>query len=394
MICYSLSLCLGQVFMTKFGDAFAVRSRMKLSIIGTTLVCLALATIPVAAKLLGSAGANILALIMTLALGLMNALMQTTVLGVAGMLGPDISVAAMFGFGVSGLVSLALALLVQFLGGIFHLSEGDGTTGGVICVTSFLFCTFFTLFSAWTFHGWLARRVPEAVSVLQVLEARRLGLGAQRPAARQEPGMPMQTPLAMERGGASDNNIGGLSVEAEVARKQIKGRTRQVLREVAPQAFNVALVFITTMTVFPGVVTNWVPGPHSVFVKDVNIFGTLLVGCFQIFDTVGRKLASCTKSCLPAGRLWILVVLRLAFIPTFILGQRKPDSFFLWGSDAGRMFLVAALATTNGLCASCAMMFGPERSSSDLREVAGIAMSCTMVCGIFCGTLLAFLTQL
>jgi hypothetical protein len=161
---------------------------------------------------------------------------------------------------------------------------------------------------------------------------------------------------------------------------------------VAPQAFNVWFVFAVTMSIFPGVVTQWAPGDDSVF-HDKQLFGTLLIGCFQIFDVCGRSLDSLGRKYVAPGRLWMLVIMRLVFIPLFILGQRRPE-FALWGSDLGRFVLVAAMATSNGLLASCAMMFGPERCDHERREVAGIAMSCTMVCGIFSGSLLALLTQL
>lgn len=97
---------------------------------------------------------------------------------------------------------------------------------------------------------------------------------------------------------------------------------------------------------------------------------------------LGRTIAGPVGRCLGPSRLWALVLLRFAFVPLFMLGQRSPETSGLWGSDVGRMGLCALFAISNGLAANLAMMFGPECCSvQEKKEVAGMAMSAIMVTG-------------
>jgi len=158
---------------------------------------------------------------------------------------------------------------------------------------------------------------------------------------------------------------------------------------------NVCAVFLVTMAIFPGVVVHWLPLAASSFRNSKQLYGNILIGCFQVGDVLGRTMTGPLAKRIAPAKLWILVLLRFAFIPLFMLGQRSPGSSLLWGSDVGRMVLCTLFAISNGLAASLAMMFGPECCSVlEKREVAGMAMSAIMVTGIFAGTLLAFATQI
>jgi hypothetical protein len=283
---------------------------------------------------------------------------------------------------------LALSFLVQGVASKADVSKE--MNGFYVTVIAFAFCFFYTLASA-SVYRFLRLKVPAAAEAIRGLEIQRLSHrnDCERPHTANSGGRALiherEAPMEI-RAEAKE-----ASIELSPSGESKLQRTLSVLTEVAPQAVNVWLVFAVTMTVFPGVLTKW---KGSSFFPSQEFFGTLLIGCFQVFDVVGRSMSGiCAKVITPA-RLWIFVILRLAFIPLFILGQRHPQWCALWGSDTGRLFLSAALAATNGLLATLAMMYGPARCPPERCEVAGIAMSCTMVTGIFSGTLLAFLTQL
>eukprot|EP00913_Durusdinium_trenchii_P021955 g20628.t1 len=156
------------------------------------------------------------------------------------------------------------------------------------------------------------------------------------------------------------------------------------------------------MAIFPGVIVHWEPPAGSSFRQNKQMYGNILIGCFQVGDVLGRTMAGPAGRRIGPKRLWVLVLMRFAFIPLFMLGQRLPEASPLWGSDLGRLLLCGLFAISNGLAdarcwpdANLAMMYGPESCSVlERREFGGMMMSAIMVTGIFCGSLLAFATQI
>jgi len=116
------------------------------------------------------------------------------------------------------------------------------------------------------------------------------------------------------------------------------------------------------MTAFPGIMHKW--ALHRAF------FLQLLTGCFQVFDVCSLYLSNAMAGHLPSSRLWTPVFLRLPFMPSLLLGQWHPESCFIWGSDTGRLLIVALMVLSNSFVASCAMMYGPI-SCKVGSEVAG-----------------------
>lgn len=362
LLVYSFSQCASQVVILFQGESYAVRTRMNAAFAIGLVTCLALVLVSIAGHVWSeSVVVCAVCLIAVVLLAMSTALLQTTLLGIAGAMGPELSGAAMVGLGVSGLISLGISLCAQsgerLVGGI---SQATGAAGAIAAAVLFAACFGYTLFSVWVYFVFLSKREPETSAALVHLEE-------QRDARR--------------------------SFRSEES-NDATGRGLLALREIAPQALNVWGVFVVTFIVFPGVLTQWAPGSSSAFQGSEQLFGTLLIGVFQVFDVLSRMAAGWGAKRIAARRLWVWVLLRLVFIPAFVLGQRRPEACILWGSDLGRFILAAGLAFTNGLLASCAMMFGPERAAPGRREAAGIVMSCVMVVGILVGTLLALLTQL
>mmetsp|Transcript_36230 Transcript_36230/g.108309 ORF Transcript_36230/g.108309 Transcript_36230/m.108309 type:complete len:421 (+) Transcript_36230:23-1285(+) len=376
MLCYSAPLCMGQAVLTVIARRYTVSGRMWLAHVSGILICGILVVAAVLTHTTSATGVMYAVCLLTIvALALTNALMQTAILGLAGTMGPVFSGGVMLGFGVCGLAAFALSLLLEpaFRG------AAEDTAGMLQATVLFVFCFVYYLASTWVYHGFLSRRVPKVMEALMALEESR------QPAAcdLQLDSADGASTAVLESGRSSDSSS-----------KALWQSIASVLRRIAPQALNVWMVFAVTMSIFPGVMDGWKPQSSSNFANNPDLLATLLTGTFQIFDVVGRYLAEVIAHRVPPGRLWILVILRWLFVPAFMLGQRDPGASALWGSDWGRLLLVALMALTNGFAASCAMMFGPSLCEGGSREVAGIAMSFTMVTGIFCGTLLAFLTQL
>jgi len=400
MLVYSGCLCVLQLGLTFGGESLTLRTRVGVALGSSVCASAALLTCAVLAHAWPNSTAVYAACLGFVALlAFSNSLLQTAVLGVAGAMGPRFSAAVMVGLGLSGLLSLGLSLLVQVGEKLVPhgVSEQSGEAGVIVAVALFACCIAYSLVSLWLFFSFLSRRERLASGVIADLETQRevrreesrLSLASRRSSASRPLASPAESP-----------NLAACTEEAPAGNSSTNGddsstwkRALLALREVAPQAINVAAVFVTTMCIFPGVLSQWQPGPGSAFRGSRQLFGTLLIGAFQVCDVLSRLAAGWGARNIPPSRLWMFVLLRLLFVPAFILGELRPEACPLWGSDVGRFLLAGGLAFTNGLFASLAMMFGPARCPEERREVAGIAMSSTMVVGIFLGSLLALLLQ-
>lgn len=300
------------------------------------------------------------------ALAICCALMQSAVLGLAGSMGPKVSAAVMFGLGMSGIMAFAMSLFLECISGS---GNDSGFSSMFQAASLFLFSVVYTIASTWVYHCCFSCRIQEVVEVLAALEEERAS-----PLLARARSLGWTTETLRADDLLQIQHISQCSVLCAA------------MQQMWVQAFNIWLNFTVTMAIFPGVMHAWAP-PRALFLQ-------LLTGCFQIFDVCGRYLADAIAGHLPPSKLWIFAVLRLLFVPAFLLGQWHPESCFIWGSDTGRLMLVALMALSNGFVASCAMMYGPSSCDRGLREVSGICMGCMMIIGIFCGTLLALGTQL
>lgn len=401
MLAYSIPLCVMQVYLTFRGGLYSVSGRIKLGF----LLCFL--TLFVLVYISWQAGkwtyVPCLVTVSTLSVG--NALLQSGSFGIAGAMGQEMSQAVMLGLGIAGLLSLGISLVGSAAEKVAKLNQDTQEGGSLISIALFSGCIVFTIFCCWVFFSHLSRKNQKAMGTLQSLERQRelrlVGGEAAVPrrSSQSRPASGAPSPGSEEKGKQgsqielSRQETGILDTESAAEPDNLLAQVRSVLREVMPQAINVWLVFLVTMTIFPGVLTQWKPGPDSWFVNQTQLFSSLLVGAFQVFDVVGRLLAPCLTKLIPDKQLLWWVLLRIIFIPLFIFGQRFRSSSWVWGSDIGRFALSSSMAVTNGLLASLAMMYGPQLTAPPKREAAGIAMSCVMVTGIFAGTVVAFATQ-
>lgn len=161
----------------------------------------------------------------------------------------------------------------------------------------------------------------------------------------------------------------------------------QILRHAAwPQALTVSFVFIVTFTVFPGVISRWVPGNRV----------PMLIAVFQLLDVVGRTAPQVEILRIQEG--WIVTVLsllRAAFVPAFILVQRASSQ--AWAQEEWlQVVLMALFAFSNGYVSTLSMMLGPSQRgvAKDEQEAAGVMMSLSLVFGILLGSFVALPTQI
>eukprot|EP00439_Symbiodinium_sp_Y106_P082178 s842_g21.t1 len=182
------------------------------------------------------------------------------------------------------------------------------------------------------------------------------------------------------------------SEPSDPARQLISGERSfgVVLKDVIPQLVNVSMVFVVTFVVFPGVAANWSP-QLDIFVSKGTLgkdwYTTLVVGIFQIFDVVGRStFKAFEKIGVSPKTLSIPVWLRLAFIPAFMLLQRRPNSIAAPWQDLLAFAVMALFALTNGWCSTLSMISGVQVSHPAEQHRAGVIMELGLILGIFAGS--------
>lgn len=121
------------------------------------------------------------------------------------------------------------------------------------------------------------------------------------------------------------------------------------------------------------------------------------VGCFFFFNffaMLGNVLPIWVRW--PGPRfLWVCVVLRLVFLPLFLLCNYLPEVRRLpvWvSSDWGYLASMAVFAWSSGYLSSLAMMYAPQTVSTPQQApIAGMMAAFCLVLGIFIGGNAAFL---
>lgn len=176
-------------------------------------------------------------------------------------------------------------------------------------------------------------------------------------------------------------------------------RLGAILKDVLPQLMNIFLTFVVTFVVFPGVAASW--APQLDFFKSKGHLGqdwytTSIIGMFQVFDVVGRSTSGIfAKMSITARRLWIPVLLRCTFVPSFMLLQRFPDVLPAPSQDYVAFTIMALFAVSNGWCSTNAMIHGPQQVEHPAEQHrAGIVLELGLILGILVGSVLAMLTQL
>ncbi|XP_077527834.1 equilibrative nucleoside transporter 3 [Haemaphysalis longicornis] len=158
----------------------------------------------------------------------------------------------------------------------------------------------------------------------------------------------------------------------------------QVARKVWPYMVSMALVYMVTLSLFPGIESrivscrlgSWMP--------------VLLMALFNAADFVGKVLASVRYDWsrtqlvwLSCSRVVLVPLLALCALPRWDAGSPTSD---LWA-----MLLSVALGITNGLLGSLPMILAPSRVPDDQKELTGNITTLSYSVGLTTGSGLAYL---
>ncbi|NXQ19863.1 S29A1 protein, partial [Peucedramus taeniatus] len=162
-------------------------------------------------------------------------------------------------------------------------------------------------------------------------------------------------------------------------------------------ALSVCFVFTVTIGVFPAITAN-----VSTVLGEGNKWGLYFipVSCFllfNVFDWTGRSLTALftwpgMNSCL----LPVMVVLRVIFVPLFMLCNVKPRYYLpvVFSHDAWYIIFMIFFSISNGYLASLCMCFGPKKVLVHEAETAGAVMAFFLSLGLALGAAVSFLVRI
>uniref|UniRef100_V9KTY5 Solute carrier family 29 (Nucleoside transporters), member 2 n=1 Tax=Callorhinchus milii TaxID=7868 RepID=V9KTY5_CALMI len=162
----------------------------------------------------------------------------------------------------------------------------------------------------------------------------------------------------------------------------------KVFKKIWVMALSVCLIFTVTLSVFPAVTSAVSEGNWGGYFTTVCCF--LL---FNVMDWGGRSATAYVmwpkkdSPVLPA-----LVLLRVAFIPLFMLCDVKPRSYLpvVFGSDVWYIGFMILFALSNGYLVTLCMCYAPKKVSPKNSETAGAVMAFFLSLGLALGAALSF----
>nr|XP_037287057.1 equilibrative nucleoside transporter 4-like [Rhipicephalus microplus] len=157
----------------------------------------------------------------------------------------------------------------------------------------------------------------------------------------------------------------------------------QVGRKVWPYMISMALVYMVTLSLFPGIESRIVSCRLGLWMP------VLLMALFNAADFIGKVLASVRYDWSRSQLVW-LSCSRIVLVPLLALcALPRWDSST--SSDLWAMALSVVLGVTNGLLGSLPMILAPGRVPDDQKELTGNIMTLSYSVGLTTGSGLAYL---
>ncbi|OWM76055.1 equilibrative nucleotide transporter 1 [Punica granatum] len=145
--------------------------------------------------------------------------------------------------------------------------------------------------------------------------------------------------------------------------------------------FGIILIYIVTLSIFPGYITEDV---HSELLKDW--YAVLLITGYNVFDLVGKSLTAFYLLENAKIAIWGCVA-RLLFFPLFY-GCLHGPTFFR--TEIPVMILTCLLGLTNGYLTSVLMIMAPKVVPLQHAETAGIVIVLFLIIGLAAGSVVAW----
>ncbi|XP_071514783.1 equilibrative nucleoside transporter 1-like isoform X2 [Panulirus ornatus] len=167
----------------------------------------------------------------------------------------------------------------------------------------------------------------------------------------------------------------------------------KIFKEIWPVGLSVCGVFAVTLGVFPALCVKIISMSEDD--KWANVFFQPVVTflLFNVGDYLGRQIAGFIMWPRRGSKiLYLLVTVRLVFIPLFLLCNHTPHSSIpsVFRHDAWYVAFMLLFSLSNGYCSSLCMMYGPKMVSEEKAEVASSMMAAMLGLGLLTGGLSSF----
>ncbi|EEF36986.1 equilibrative nucleotide transporter 1 [Ricinus communis] len=155
----------------------------------------------------------------------------------------------------------------------------------------------------------------------------------------------------------------------------------EIVRSVKWYGIGIVLIYIVTLAIFPGYITEDV---HSEILKDW--YSVLLITGYNVFDMVGKSLTAVyllENAKVAIGGCFV----RLLFFPLFLGCLHGPEFF---RTEIPVTILTCLLGLTNGYLTSVLMILAPKVVPLQHAETAGIVIVLFLVLGLAGGSIVAW----
>ncbi|XP_013110541.1 equilibrative nucleoside transporter 1 [Stomoxys calcitrans] len=167
-----------------------------------------------------------------------------------------------------------------------------------------------------------------------------------------------------------------------------------VLKQAAPQLFNIFFTFFITLSVFPAIHSD-IKAVATDFVIPPELFASIT--CFLTFNLFAM-LGSLTTSWIqwPKPRFLVVpVVLRVVFIPLFLLCNYLPKGIdrtlpVVITNEWVYWIIGIVMSYSSGYLSSLGMMYAPQTVQPKHQLTAGMFAAAMLITGIFSGILFSF----
>lgn len=167
----------------------------------------------------------------------------------------------------------------------------------------------------------------------------------------------------------------------------------KIFKEIWPLGVSVWGVFAVTLGAFPALCVKIISTSEDETWSGTYFQPVVTFLLFNIGDYIGRQVAGFLMW--PRRGSWLLyvmVAIRLVFIPLFLLCNHNPLSAIpiVFAHDSWYILFMLLFSLSNGYCSSLCMMYGPKVVSEDKAEVASSMMAAMLGLGLLTGGLSSF----
>ncbi|CAL5072168.1 unnamed protein product [Urochloa decumbens] len=155
---------------------------------------------------------------------------------------------------------------------------------------------------------------------------------------------------------------------------------KQLLMQNADYALHMFLIYLLTLSVFPGFLAEDV-GSHSLG----SWYALVLIASYNACDLIGRYLPLAGRIKLASRKgLSVAVLARFALLPAFYFAGRR-------GGEGWMVALASALGLSNGYLTVCVLTEAPKGYKGPEQNALGNLLVFCLLAGIFAGAVLDWL---